>query len=73
MSERDLRESVQAIVGSLPSHVLLVAAAKTRSAVEVKTAIFSGVTAIGYNYVQEAESIRSSLREWERSEARHRV
>jgi uncharacterized pyridoxal phosphate-containing UPF0001 family protein len=52
-----IRESVQAIIKTQPPEVLLVAAAKTRTPAEVREAIAAGVTAIGYNYVQEAERI----------------
>ena len=61
--------AARAILDSLPPHVLLVAAAKTRSAEEVKAAISAGVTAIGENYVQEAEAVRGALATWERAEA----
>jgi len=73
MKEEDLKQQIQAIKGSLPAHVLLVAAAKTRTADEVRTAVASGITAIGYNYVQEAETIRRELSEWEKNEAPHPV
>jgi pyridoxal phosphate enzyme (YggS family) len=73
MNEHDLAKRVQAVKTEIPPHVLLVAAAKTRSPAEVRTAIASGITAIGYNYVQEAEMIRHELAEWEKREAPHRV
>lgn len=40
---------------SLPTGVLLVAAAKTRTPEEVQAFINAGIRIIGYNYVQEAE------------------
>ncbi len=46
------------ILCSLPPHVLLVAAAKTRTPEEVQAAIRAGIKIIGYNYVQEAERMR---------------
>lgn len=46
--------SVEKIKSNIPSGVLLVAAAKTRSLREVEAVIEAGVTDIGYNYVQEA-------------------
>jgi hypothetical protein len=58
-----IRESVQAIIKTLPPEVLLVAAAKTRTPAEVREAIAAGVTAIGYNYVQEAERIYPLVKE----------
>lgn len=50
-----IKESVTKCLDSLPSNVLLVAAAKTRTPEEVKIAIDAGVKIIGYNYIQEAE------------------
>jgi pyridoxal phosphate enzyme (YggS family) len=47
-------EKVNQILGSIPSDVILVAAAKTRTLEEVEAAVQAGVTHIGYNYVQEA-------------------
>ncbi len=49
-----IKDSVQKILSELPSGVLLVAAAKTRTVDEVNAVIEAGVTHIGYNYVQEA-------------------
>jgi pyridoxal phosphate enzyme (YggS family) len=73
MSEVDPELPARSIVESLPPHVLLVAAAKTRSAEEVQEAISLGVTAVGYNYVQEAETIRNALSQWEQTQAPHPV
>ncbi len=50
-----IKESVTEISNSLPSGVLLVAAAKTRLPEEVQAAIQTGIKIVGYNYVQEAE------------------
>jgi len=47
-------ESVRRILDTMPSNVLLIAAAKTRSLEDVDAAIRAGVTHIGYNYIQEA-------------------
>ena len=47
-------ESVRQIQDTIPTGVLLIAAAKMRSLEEVQAAIEAGVTHIGYNYVQEA-------------------
>ncbi|MCL2140266.1 MAG: YggS family pyridoxal phosphate-dependent enzyme [Dehalococcoidia bacterium] len=46
-------ENIQTILAELPSHVQLVAVAKTRTADEVTTALNAGVSIIGENYVQE--------------------
>lgn len=50
-----IKKNITDIQHSLPSGVLLVAAAKTRLPDEVKTAINAGIKILGYNYVQEAE------------------
>ena len=49
-----ITESVQKILSTLPDHVILQAAAKTRSLDEVNAVIDAGVKHIGYNYIQEA-------------------
>ena len=50
----EIEKSVKDILKTIPSHVTLLAAAKTRSLEEVEAVIQAGVTHIGYNYVQEA-------------------
>ena len=55
--ETKMKESVTKCLDSLPSNVLLVAAAKSRTPEEVKGVIKAGVKIIGYNYVQEAEQM----------------
>ena len=50
-----IEENVKAILAGLPPGVLLVAAAKTRTADDIKRAINVGVSIIGENYLQEAE------------------
>jgi hypothetical protein len=57
------RKNVTEILRKLPPGVLLVAAAKTRSAEEAKAAIKAGIQIVGYNYVQEAERLRQSIHE----------
>lgn len=54
-------ESVRRILDKIPSNVMLVAAAKTRSLEEVQIAIDAGVRHIGYNYVQEALPIIQTI------------
>ncbi len=54
-------ESVRRILQTIPSNVLLLAAAKTRTLEEVEAAIQAGVTHIGYNYVQEALPIIQAI------------
>ena len=50
----EIEKSVKEILQTIPSHVTLLAAAKTRSMEEVDAVIGAGVTHIGYNYVQDA-------------------
>ena len=50
----NIGESIEKIRSNIPSYVILVAAAKTRSLMEVEAVIEAGVRHIGYNYVQEA-------------------
>ena len=73
MEKESQNPVIKTILESLPPHVLLVAAAKTRPADELKTAINSGITAVGYNYIQEAETIRLAVKEWELQDAPHHV
>jgi pyridoxal phosphate enzyme (YggS family) len=58
-----IQENVSGILQALPKGVLLVAAAKTRLAEEVKAAIKAGIQIVGYNYVQEAELLRQTIDE----------
>ena len=50
-----MKKKITGIQQSLPSGIMLVAAAKTRLPEEVNAAIDAGIKTIGYNYVQEAE------------------
>ncbi len=50
-------ENAKRILSELPEGVELVAAAKTRTADEIKEAIRAGVKIIGENYLQEAEDV----------------
>lgn len=61
MSRETLAERVKRLLDGLPSGVLLVAAAKTRTADEARAATAAGVTALGHNYVQEADAMRSAF------------
>ena len=56
-----IQASVRAILETIPSGVLLIAAAKTRSLAEVQTVIEAGVIHIGYNYIQEAIPIIQAI------------
>jgi len=50
-----IKDNVKKILNEIPQEVLLVAATKTRAVQEIQDAIGAGVTAVGENYVQEAE------------------
>ncbi|RZN45396.1 YggS family pyridoxal phosphate-dependent enzyme [archaeon] len=49
-----IRENIEKIRDSLPRSVVIQAAAKTRTADEVREAIDAGITTFGQNYLQEA-------------------
>jgi pyridoxal phosphate enzyme (YggS family) len=52
-----IEANVKRILETLPSGVILVAAAKARTAREVEEALRAGVAYVGHNYVQEAEQM----------------
>jgi len=56
-----IQEAVSEILSTIPEHVTLLAAAKTRSLQEVEAVIAAGITHIGYNYVQEALPIITAV------------
>jgi len=58
-----IEHNLENIMESIPPGILLVAAAKTRTIKDVKKAIASGITILGYNYIQEAERIQQGLKE----------
>jgi PLP dependent protein len=49
--------NVQSLLAGLPTGTLLLAAAKGRSPREVLAAVEAGITAIGENYLQDAETV----------------
>lgn len=55
MSTSEIEERIAKFLATLPPHVTLVAAAKTRTPDEVRSAVRAGVKILGYNYVQEAQ------------------
>ena len=63
MDVGDIRKNVKDVLGHLPEGVELVAAAKTRTPMEVLAAVEAGVRIIGENYVQEAEAARKIVGE----------
>ncbi|MBU1048968.1 YggS family pyridoxal phosphate-dependent enzyme [Candidatus Bipolaricaulota bacterium] len=56
-----ITDRVRQLRAVLPSHVELVAAAKTRTCEQVREAIDAGIRIIGHNYVQEAQLMIESL------------
>lgn len=56
-------DNYRRIRDSLPDGVSIVVAAKTRTAAEVGAVIEAGATAVGHNYVQEAEAMQAELGE----------
>ncbi|MBA7686289.1 Pyridoxal phosphate homeostasis protein [subsurface metagenome] len=56
-----IKENSQKLLKALPEGVELVAAAKTRTAEEVLTAVEAGIKIVGQNYVQEAEAIYPAI------------
>ena len=61
MNLDNLKKAIKETLNTIPSQVLLVAAAKTRSLEEVQVAIDAGVTHFGYNYLQEALPIIQTI------------
>jgi PLP dependent protein len=57
----DIASNVRRVLASLPAGVTLVAAAKSRTADEVRAAIAAGVGQIGHNYVREAEAMLTAF------------
>ena len=51
-----ITENVKKLLAEIPPGVEVVAAAKTRSAAEIRQALEAGIRIIGENYVQEAEA-----------------
>lgn len=63
MPATDIAENYRKIRESIPDHVQLLAACKTRSAEEVGAVIDAGIEMVGENYVQEARQKRAALGE----------
>jgi pyridoxal phosphate enzyme (YggS family) len=63
MDEEPIASAVKRILETLPVGVTLVAAAKARSAEEVRAVIRAGVTCVGHNYVQEAARMMPLIQE----------
>ncbi|MFA5654792.1 MAG: YggS family pyridoxal phosphate-dependent enzyme [Desulfomonilia bacterium] len=58
-----ISENARKILSEIPGHVRVVAAAKARTAGEIREVIEAGVTLIGENYVQEARAVIPEIRE----------
>jgi len=55
LNSEQIEQNARRILDQLPEGVVLVAAAKTRSAEQVLAVLRAGVNILGYNYLQEAE------------------
>jgi len=56
-----ITDRVRQLKATLPTHVKLAAAAKTRTSEEIQAAIEAGIGIIGHNYVQEAQTMIEQL------------
>jgi pyridoxal phosphate enzyme (YggS family) len=56
-----IAQNIARLVQELPPGVRLLAAAKSRTPAEVKEAVAAGISIIGENYVQEAETARPAI------------
>lgn len=61
LTQQVIQQNIKKIKDELPGDVILEAAAKTRSADEVRAVIAGGISVLGYNYVQEAENIKNQI------------
>lgn len=52
-----IHKNVERLLKELPPHVILLAAAKTRTVDEVRVAYAAGIRCFGHNYVQEAQTM----------------
>ena len=59
----NIKDRVRSVLKELPQGVELVAAAKSRNAVEIEEAVEAGIRIIGENYIQEAEEVYPQIRE----------
>ena len=53
----NIKRNAEYLLKTLPSHVTLLAAAKTRTVEEVQAAFAGGIRYFGHNYVQEAQAM----------------
>ncbi len=57
-----IQNNIKKIKQEIPSNIILIAAAKTRTIEEIKQAISAGIEIIGENYVQEAKEKYKELK-----------
>jgi pyridoxal phosphate enzyme (YggS family) len=56
-----IRENVLQILSEMPPGVIVVAAAKSKSAQEIEEALDAGITAVGENYLQESREVIGAI------------
>ena len=56
-----IRENVLQILSEIPPGVIVVAAAKSKSAQEIDEALDAGITAVGENYLQESREVIGAI------------
>ena len=56
-----IKRNAEELLKSLPPHITLLAAAKTRTVEEVKAAFDAGIRCFGHNYVQEAQAMIAAV------------
>lgn len=56
-----IKRNAEELLKSLPPHITLLAAAKTRTVEEVKAAFDAGIRCFGHNYVQEAQAMIAAI------------
>lgn len=56
-----IRENVLMILSEIPPSVIVVAAAKAKTALEVREALDAGITAVGENYLQESREVIGAI------------
>lgn len=61
MDATAITDRARQVLSDVPRGVAVVAAAKTRTPDEVRAVLSAGITAVGENYVQEAEAAQAAL------------
>ena len=56
-----IRENVLQILSEMPPGVIVVAAAKSKSAQEIEEALDAGITSVGENYLQESREVIGAI------------